>query len=241
MVNIERHKFIWQMVVAVALTALGVVAPWVFPGVPRLVAVLVFSGVIAVVIIATVVGYLLQSTKEERTNGRNRGTCLAQKNSRYKRGVVGFIVLYGVMWIAVGGYMFYAFSTAPEYQMGPSNQEVTAVKAELSHLKPRRMVLECTDADADRNRGMGCIPLINTFHYMFIGWPHTMDDPENVIMLPFKHAEGVKGLELSPNDETTRAIKKAIEGNTKLTVKLVGRPYRGNTSQRIFLLVGSPP
>jgi hypothetical protein len=76
---------------------------------------------------------------------------------------------------------------------------------------------------------------------MFLDWPHTMDDPEAGIVLPFKHAEGVKGLELSPNDETTRAIKKAIEGNTKLTVNLVGRPYRGNTSRTILLVVGSPP
>ena len=110
------------------------------------------------------------------------------------------------------------------------------VKEELSHLKPRTVTIECANTDCS-------IQLINGFHYMFLalGWPHSMDDPEAQVMLPFKHAEGVKGLQLSPNDETTRAMKKAIEGKTKLNVNLLGRREPGNTSGTILMLVGSPP
>jgi hypothetical protein len=110
------------------------------------------------------------------------------------------------------------------------------IKEELSHIKPQTATIECANTECS-------IQLINAFHYMFLelGWPHSMDDPEAGIMLPFKHAEGVKGLQLSPNDETTRAIKKAIEGKTKLTVNLLGKPQRGNTSRTILLMIGSPP
>ncbi len=211
------------------------VVPYVFPNVPRLLAILVFAGAIGALIIATVVGYFLERKKEGRTRDVNTTTTsVPRKTTARKRDVLWLIILQ----VVLGGYVFYAFSTAPEYEIGPSRQEITNVKEELSHIKPRTLVLEC--ADTDTEAGLGCL-LINTFHYIFLDWPHTMDDPENGIMLPFKHAKGVKGLEMSPNDETTRAIKKAIEGNTKLTVKLLGRPYRGNTSQTIFLIIGSPP
>lgn len=235
--NTERYKFIWQTVASVALAAVATVAPFVFPNMPRWLTLLLFWGGISTIIIATMVGYFLEYKKEGRTSNVNEATSVVRKTTARKRDLLWFFVIQ----VALGGYMIYAFSTAPEYEMGPSRQEITNVKEELSHLKPRTMVLECADVNTVTDANIRCIRFLNTFHYMFIDWPHSMDDPEAGTMLPFKHATGVKGLELSPNDETTRAIKKATEGNTKLTVNLVGRSYRGNTSRTIVLVIGSPP
>lgn len=235
--NTERYKFIWETLATGALAAVAAVGPLLFPNVSRLLLLILFWGGLGVITIATAVRYLLLSKKEARPSEVNTATSVERKTPTRKRDLLWFFILQA----ALGGYIFYSFSTAPEYEMGPSNQEIKAVKEELSNLKARTMVLECADVDTAADADIRCIRFLNTFHYMFIDWPHSMDDPEAGTMLPFKHAKGVKGLELSPNDETTRAIKKAIEENTKLTVKLVGRPYRGNTSRPIVLIIGSPP
>jgi hypothetical protein len=185
-VNTERYKFLWETVATVALAAVAAVGPLLFPNVSQLLLRILFWGGLGVVTIATALRYLLLSKKEAPLSDVNTATSVPRKTTPRKLDVVGLIVLQ----VALGGYMFCAFSTAPEYEMGPSRQEITNVKEKLSHLKPRTVVLECADVDTVTDVNIRCIRFLNIFHYMFIDWPHSMDDPEAGTMLPFKHAQG---------------------------------------------------
>lgn len=59
-----------------------------------------------------------------------------------------------------------------------ATKKVKAVQKELSHLKARTMILECADVDTVKDADIRCSRFFNIFHYMFIYWPHSMDDPE---------------------------------------------------------------
>jgi hypothetical protein len=166
-VNTERYKFIWETVGAVALAIAVMVAPSLFPNMPWWLSVVLFGGGVLATIIAFVALYVSQDKTESHASQTEDGS-VSRESSEHKRIPIWNIVILVVTWIVVGGYMFYAFSTAPEYETGPSRQEITNVKEELSHLKPRTMVLECADVDTITDANMRCIRFLNSFHYMFI-------------------------------------------------------------------------
>jgi hypothetical protein len=148
-VNTERYKFIWETIATVALAAVAAVGPLLFPDVSQLLLLIVFWGGLGIITIATALRCLLLSKREARPREVSTATSVERKTSIRKRDLLWF---FGIQ-VALGGYMIYAFSTAPEYKTGPSRQEITDVKEELSHLKPRTMILECADVNTVEDAG----------------------------------------------------------------------------------------
>lgn len=190
----------------------------------------------AVVVVATmaVVSLLLYDRSETRSIDADTAAASPIKLRKHGSRLLPLICVL-LADLAAFGLSFYSLSTRPEYDAGLNTNTILLLHDKLRHVTPRDVLIECSSFE--------CIPLTNSFAYLFntLGWPHTADDPENGIISHEKDTEGVVGLQLSPNDQTTRLIKQVVEHATTLRINLVRTLLRRPLEKRIVLIIGSKP
>jgi hypothetical protein len=117
-------------------------------------------------------------------------------------------MMQAVTFVVATGLVVNGNTIISPFDKGIDRSQISIIKSELQHIRSRTLVIECKSYE--------CVPITHGFNYLFdeLRWPHSTDDPEAGIVSQDKRADGIVGLQLSPNDETTRAIKIAVEHAT---------------------------